>query len=1194
VELHNLYGPTEAAVDVTYWPCVPGDPRGSVPIGWPVANTRIHLLDRWLSPVPIGVAGELYIGGIQLAHGYHRRSALTAERFVPDPLAGEPGARLYRTGDLARRLPGGAAEFLGRADCQVKLRGLRIELGEIENTLRAHPDVRDAAVVVNGDDGEDRLVAYVVPEESAGGTDLSAEQVGQWEEVFGQAYEQDAGHDATFNIVSWNSSYTGEPLPDEQMREWAGRTAERILALRPRRVLELGCGTGLVLFRVAPHCAGYVGTDISATGLAHVRRHLDTAGLPPVELVRAPAHERGVVPAGSVDTVVLNSVAQYFPSIDYLAGVLEIAAEAAAPGGRVFVGDVRSLPLLAAFHGSVELSRASDDLPVPRLRRRVRQGMWQEQELTVDPAFFEALRHRIPRIGRVEIQLKRARHDNELSRFRYDVVLHLDTQTRAGPCEEIAWRVPEAGLAVVEERLRAGSRNAVLVTGVPNARLTAEAVLGAALAGRDGTGTAGMLREAARAPRDDAVDPDIWWEMGERLGVRTQVRWSAADPALCDVLFHPEDHAVSPWPAHAAPSPRHGSRPLDHQLAQRLRPALRGYLRDRLPDYMIPSLFVPLAELPLTTSGKCDRNALPEPPPAVLEAAVDAVAPRTPAERTLAALWEEVLGVEHIGVTQNYFALGGDSIRGIRIVSRASHAGLRVTPRDLFRHPTIEEMAAAADAATAGDAPGVARTMSGRDERARAALLADPAHEDAYPLSPFQEHMLRLSVRSAEPGLYLVQRVETMRGLDTRAFGLAWERLGARFPVLRTAFAWEGLDRPLQVVHRAHRPEFELRDWRSLSRRQRDVAVSTYLAGDRRRGMPPGQPGGLRLLLARVDDDTWNAVLTFSYLRVDGWSLGLFTEALLADYRRCVTGQETAVDEGPPYRTFIDWSERHAIRPGAEAFWRHALAGFSATTPVLSRGTARPAGAAGLARQHVYLPAAVTGALQAAAADLRCTPNLLVQAAWAVLLAACNNRDDVAFGIFLNGRPHAVSGIEALRGPTMNVLPLRVAGLTPERPASALLKQLEHFAAEAGEYDHTPPALVRRCAAVPGDGELFDSYLVFQNLDPESFRSTVRIPVFFSRMGHSVRVDVFPGAEIGIALTYQREELADEDVAAVLADFGAVLGAMAAAPGRPLGELLALAGAGTPAASTRPALIVEDAVRLSDAEDAARGANAGE
>jgi amino acid adenylation domain-containing protein len=165
-ELHNLYGPTEAAVDVTAWVCDPASPLRFVPIGKPIANTQMYILDEGLRPVPVGTAGDLYIGGVQVGRGYLNRPELTAERFLADPF--RPGGTLYKTGDLARYLPDGNIEFLGRSDFQVKIRGFRVELGEIEAALEASDGVRGAVVVANErSDGELELVAYVAHPDGA-------------------------------------------------------------------------------------------------------------------------------------------------------------------------------------------------------------------------------------------------------------------------------------------------------------------------------------------------------------------------------------------------------------------------------------------------------------------------------------------------------------------------------------------------------------------------------------------------------------------------------------------------------------------------------------------------------------------------------------------------------------------------------------------------------------------------------------------------------------------------------------------------------------------------------------------------------------------------------------------------------------------------------------------------------------------
>ncbi|MEI5101187.1 amino acid adenylation domain-containing protein [Streptomyces sp. PmtG] len=693
--VYNLYGPTEASVEVTAWRHVPGSDR--LPIGTPIWNTQVYVLDAALRPVAPGVAGELYLAGAGLARGYLGQTGLTAERFVACPF-GEPGTRMYRTGDLARWTKDGQVDYLGRTDHQVKLRGFRVELGEIEHALNQHPGVARAAVVVREDQKDDqRLVAYVVPDPAAVMADADA-QVGEWRRLYDDRYAASADEAWGEDFQLWKSLYTGEPIPLEEMREWRDAAVARVLRGAPRRVLELGVGSGLLLAKIVGEVDEYWGTDISATVVDRVRAQAEQAGYGDrVRLSVQAADDVSGLPHGRFDTVVLNSVVQYFPHVDYLDHVLRQAMELLAPGGRVIVGDVRNATtlrvLLAAAWRTSQPDASRDEV-----RALVERALLAEQELVIAPEWFTewAREH----AGGVDIRLKAGQAHNELTRHRYEVVLHkrpadvLDlTDVPAVPWgREVSALDGPGGLEGCVDR--AGG-DPVRVTGIPNARLLREADA-ALLSGIPGVA----------APSGKALDPEDLAAWARQRGREAVLTWSGQDVSSFDAILLPEQRTDqrTEQGTDQRPGERRVSggflpgttagrnRANTPALATAIGPLLAGlpaYLRERLPDYMVPAVLVPLSELPLNDSGKLDRRALP----VKHSTTVSGEGPRNTQEEKLCALFCELLGLERVGIEDDFFVLGGHSLLATRLTARISEAFRVDLPlRTIIDHPTVAEL----------------------------------------------------------------------------------------------------------------------------------------------------------------------------------------------------------------------------------------------------------------------------------------------------------------------------------------------------------------------------------------------------------------------------------------------------------------------------------------------------------------------
>ncbi len=713
--MYNGYGPTEVSIGVSMHRIhEPLNQR--VPIGRAMANMRLYILDNEQQPVPVGVTGEMYIGGVGVARGYLARPDLNNEKFLPDPFAGFDGARMYRTGDLGRWTDADVAEFMGRRDDQIKLRGFRIELGEIESAIQDLPGVRQVVVVPRGEHSDSRrLIAYVVPEATSEELakqheQLENEQVASWKELFEQSH-QAAGLvlDRQFDIGGWVSTYTGRPLPNDEMREWVEQTVARVLSLRPRKVLEIGCGTGLILLRAAPQCEHYTGTDLLGSSLAGVSKVLAKQ---PELAQRVTLHERLAdnftgFNDGQFDVILLNSVVQYFPSADYLQRVLEGAVRVLAPGGKILLGDLRNLRLHRALASSVERSRAEPQTTTEVLKQRTHARLEHEEELLVDPVLFEQLVGVLPRCSGCEIHVKAMRSDNELSRFRYEVVLEFDRAkdhdptATTGDVTTSAW----SGIDSLRKLLLQKPQQRLLIHGIPNARVMGDVIADQWIQDSPQHITAAELelrlnnQLAALSSAAAPVTPAELYQLAEDTGYRLQLGWDNEALDQLNGLLYPRDsrppqasnrpHVQQPlnWSSFT-------NAPLKQREQQRATAVWRQALHERLPEYMVPSAFVLLDRLPRTLQGKVDKQALPPPPADRPDWAGTYVAPRCEAERVLVEVWEELLDVRPIGIEDNFFELGGHSMLAVRMVSAVQERLDKNLPlAALFKSPTIEQLA---------------------------------------------------------------------------------------------------------------------------------------------------------------------------------------------------------------------------------------------------------------------------------------------------------------------------------------------------------------------------------------------------------------------------------------------------------------------------------------------------------------------
>ncbi|WP_414157498.1 amino acid adenylation domain-containing protein [Pseudomonas sp. BNK-15] len=1175
--LYNLYGPTEAAIDVTHWTCVE-EGKDSVPIGQPIANIRTYVLDAGLELVAVGVAGELYLGGVGLARGYHRRPGLTAERFVADPFG--TGERLYRTGDRVRQRADGVIEYLGRFDHQVKIRGLRIELGEIEARLAEHALVRECVVLAL--DGR-RLVAYLV---------LNATPEG-WQ---GQLKDWLLQSLPEFMVPSQLMPLDGLPLtPNGKLdrkalpQPEAGAQGTHVApqSAAERQLAKVWCEVlGIAQVGLDDNFFELGGDSIIAIQVVSRARQAGLA-LSPRDLFQHQTLRTLAQAAGCVDSRQADQ--------------------------RPAEGEARLTPVQLQFFDTPMPVRQHWNQAVLLVPREPLQAAQLQQALAQVVAQHDALRlrftqadgqwqqHHAPASAGVP-QLWHRQAGSE--------------QALAALCDEAqrSLRLDQGPLlAAMLVAMADGSQRVLLVIhhlvvdGVSWRILLEDlqrACLGQPLPARTSSYQAWAERLAGHADAC-AGQLDYWLALGEagaqalpRDRAVTQTR--VADERKVRVSFPP---AFTQALLQQAPS-AYRTQVNDLLLAalaralcnwsgnQQVLVQLEGHGREELFEDIdltrtvgwFTSLY-PVALRPQAQPGACiaaikeQLRAVPQRglgygvlrylgTPAQREQLARQAQPRVTfnylgqfdSQFEKGALWQPDpqgagQGQDGDAPLANWLSVEGQVYQGeLGISFGYSQAMYDEATMDALASDFASQLRALVDhclqpgvaSATPSDFP-----LSNLDSTGLAALAVDLAQiEDILPLSPLQQGLLFHCLHAAAAGDYINQLRLDIDQLDPQRFQAAWQAALDTHAGLRASFHWPvDVQQPVQVIRRQLQLPFSQLDWRDQAASADHLQI---LAEQQRLAMAAtDQAPLLGITLVRLGEQRWHMIYTHHHLLLDGWSHARLLAEVMQRYRNQAPRQAPAHP-----RTYLAWLATRD-RQQDQSFWQAQLQGMQA--PTLLAGQRRSVEAAGYGLWQQRLGSAASAQIKAAARARKVTVNTLVQAAWLLLLQRHCRQDTVCVGVSVSGRPSQLPGIEAQLGLFINTVPL-VAAPRLEQRLDDWLQQLQASNLALREHEYTPLADIQRWAGRAGEA-LFDTLLAFENypvaevLQGGGDGPRFGVPASHEQPHYALTLSVGMGEQLQVDYRLRHDAFSLADVQRLAGQFGHLLQAIAGAGNPCLAEL---------------------------------------
>ena len=608
--------------------------------------------------------------------------------------------------------------------------------------------------------------------------------------------------------------------------------------------------------------------------------------------------------------------------------------------------------------------------------------------------------------------------------------------------------------------------------------------------------------------------------------------------------------------------------------------AIRAHLTGRLPDYMIPAAFFMVDEMPLTHNGKMDRRALLDLDGAPLAMTEDHVAPRTETEAYLCQLWADTLSVPQVGVHDNFFALGGDSIQGFLISTRANRDGIGMSATQVFMTSTVAETAAFIeqqhlDGAQRADAGGpTAFTVTDEQFAAIGGSAVDPdGVETAYPLTQMQKGMLFHSMLDPDSGVYFEQFLYAIDGeLDVNAYQRAWQHVVGRHEILRVWIATRGLDEPLQVVQRTAELDWTDLDWTGYGDAEQAELLEKYLHDDRRRSFDYERPPLFRLCLFRLGATAFKLVMSYHHLILDAWSLFVLLRDSLEIYNAYGEGRPPQLEPARPFSDYVAFLEDEDAAV-ARDYWLDRLAGVDRPTVI---GKSAQLGLSASSQEmhaeaRLDLGEELTERLLAYGRANHLTLNSLVQGVWAVVVAGFSGQEDVCFGITITHRPVGLAGVEHIVGIFINTLPMRVQ-LDADQPIGRWLHHVQRTQVAARSHDHYPLPLIQQRTDLPSGQPLFESLLIFENFPRGSGWTgrggvQVRQERYVGWTNYPFAIEAMPEEQLFFQVKYDLAFFDPESVDRILAAFRDVLTAVAEGGSELVGELTAHIAANKPAST---------------------------